>query len=103
SSPTRKPRTDSGDGTSRAAAGAAVARRRARRADRVRIPEVYMAPGRKGKRGYNRGPGGGCMRLALALPLVPLLAARLLAAADDEGYAKKISEYTTDPMFLTEL
>ena len=41
-------------------------------------------------------------RLALAA-LAAALPAIAAAQADDEAYGKKIREYTTDPMFLTEL
>jgi hypothetical protein len=44
------------------------------------------------------------MRRALAFPLAAVLASALpSAASDDTAYTKKIREYTTDPMFLTEL
>src|SRR5438128_2828956 len=38
---------------------------------------------------------------ALLLPALAPLA--VLAQSNDEAYGKKIREYTTDPMFLTEL
>src|SRR5574341_1620815 len=43
-------------------------------------------------------------RMRTPLVLVALLAAPALAApGDDEAYTRKIREFTTDPMFLTEL
>src|SRR5262245_9511749 len=66
----------------------------------VRGPAVVYRPASR------RHPTPGGIRMSRRLAFLALAAALPLVAAaqgNDEAYSKKIREYTTDPMFLTEL